>query len=141
MADFSALCPLFNTGVYGCVTFPMIPMSTKTTSAMFNYGFNFGRSVIITHAFVQKVTAFASTCTAVKIKLAKAAAYATTYALRTVFASYTLSGTSTVQATGRWLTMTVTAKTFSATSVLHVHSSKSEANAKNVNVIIRYKER
>ncbi len=141
MSDFSALCPLFNTGVYGEITLPMINMASRTTSAMFYYGLPFGRSVIVTAAYVQKVTAFASTCTAVKIKLAKAAAAATTYALRTVFASYTLSGSSTVQATGKWLTMTVTAKTFGATSVLHVHSSKSEAGAKNVNVIIRYKEK
>jgi len=141
MADFSSLCPLFNTGVYSEVTFPMIPMTSKTTSAMFNYGYNFGRSVIVTGAFVQKVTTFVSTCTAMKIKLAKAAAAATTYGLRTVFASYTLSGSAVVQATGKWLTMTVSAKTFGATSVLHVHSSKSEAGAKNVNVIVRYKEK
>lgn len=141
MADFSALCPLFNTGVYSEVTFPMIPMTSKTTSAMFNYGFCFGRSVIVTAAYVQKVTTFGTTCTAAKIKLAKAAAASTTYALRTVFASYTLSGSSTVQATGKWLTMTVSAKTFGATSVLHVHSSKSEVGAKNVNLIIRYKEK
>lgn len=141
MADFSSLCPIFNTGVYGCVTFPMVNMTSKTTSAMFNYGMPFGRSVIVTNAYVQKVTAFAATCTAVKIKLAKAAAAATTYALRTVFASYTLSGSATVQATGKWLTMTVTAKTFGATSVLHIHSSKSEAGAKFVNVIVRYKEK
>lgn len=141
MSDFSSLCPIFNTGVYSEVTFPMIPMTSKTTSAMFQNGFAFGRTVIVTAAYVQKVTAFAATCTALTVKLAKAAAASTTYALRTVFASYVLSASSTTQATGRWLAMTVTAKTFTASSVLHVHSSKSEAGAKNINLIVRYKEK
>lgn len=141
MADFSSLCPLFNTGVYGEITLPMINMASRTTSAMFCQSPPFGRSVIITAAYIQKVSAWASSCTAVKIKLAKAAAQATTYALRTVFASYTMSGSSTVQALGKWLTMTLTAKTLGATSVLHVHSSKSDSGAGRCNILIRYKEK
>lgn len=141
MSDFSSLCPLFSTGVYGEITLPMINFTSRTTSAMFCQTPPFGRSVIITAAYIQKVSAFAASCTAVKLKLAKAAAQSTTYALRTVFASYTLSGTSAVQALGKWLTMTLTAKTLGATSVLHVHSSKSDNGAGRVNVVIRYKEK
>ena len=139
MSDFSSLCPLFNTGVYSEITLPYIFIGTRSTTNKFEGGFPFGRSVIVTAAYVKKHTTPVSTTSAITLKLAKAATWAAT---RTVFASKLLSKTVTTQAVGRYLTMTVTAKTFGATSVLHVVSGSKEATCSvHASILVRYKEK
>lgn len=137
MSDFSDLCPLFNTGVYSEITLPYINLASRSSTQEFEGGLPFGRSVIVTAAYVKKHTDI-STTASLTIKLAKAASWAAT---RTVFASLVLSGTTTTQALGKYLAMTVTAKTFGATDVLNLQSSAAEANAKHVSIIVRYKEK
>lgn len=140
MADFSALCPLFNTGVYHETTFGgPISLVSLTTGAKFACLPPFGRSVIVTHAYVAKITTFAATCTAMKLAICRAATWAAT---RTVFGTIILSRTITTQIIKKPLPVTIaTAKTFSATQVLHLKSLKSEAGARTVNIWIRYKDK
>jgi hypothetical protein len=74
-----------------------------------------------------------------KLAIARAATWAAT---RTVFGTIILSATITTQAVKKPLAFTIgTAKTFSATQVLHLKSLKSEAGARTVNIWIRYKEK
>lgn len=141
MSDFSDLCPLFNTGVYKEIMVPYIDVSGGTTSICMCAFPPFGRSVIVTDFYAAKLTAFASTCTAVKIKLYRAATAGGTMASGTAFASLTLSGSATVQALNKYLTGTTTDTTFSATQILKLGKTKDEAGAKHVAVIIRYKEK
>ena len=138
MSDFSSLCPLFNTGMYSEITLPYISLTSRSTTNKFEGGIPFSRSVIVTHAYVKKHTTFTATATAVKLALCRAASWAAT---RTVFATIVLSATVTTQAVGKYLPFTVTAKTFSATQVLNLKALKKEAGAKNVSVVVRYKEK
>jgi hypothetical protein len=141
MSDFSDLCPLFNTAVYSEITLPYVSLASKTTSENITGTPAFSRSVIVTHAYIKKHTTFAATCTALKALLYRAGSWATAYASKTVFASFTLSATVTTQIRGKYLAMTVTAQTFTATDVLALMVNKSEAGARMVDVLVRYKEK
>jgi len=138
MSDFSSLCPLFNTGVYSEITLPYISLTSRSTTNSFEGGIPFSRSIIVTHAYVKKHTTFTATATAVKLALCRATSFA---AAKTVFATIILSSTITTQKIGKYLPFTVTAKTFSATQTLNLKALKKEAGAKNVSVIVRYKEK
>jgi hypothetical protein len=141
MSDFSDLCPLFNTGAYGEIMAPHITLVTRTTSEHFWSFPPFGRSVIVTDFYVAKHTTFAATCTALKLIMFRAATKGTARGAATAFASIVLSATITVQPIGRCLTGTTTDTTFSATQILKFFCNKSEAGAKHVSVIVRYKEK
>lgn len=139
MAAFSALCPLFNTGVYGELLFPgPVSCTNRSTTNRVDGLPPFSRTVVVTHAYVKKNTTFAGTATAVKLALVRAATWLAT---RTVFATINLSSTITTQKVGKWLAFTVTAKTFSATQLLQLKFLKKEAGAKGVEVMVRYKEK
>jgi len=138
MSDFSNICPVFKAGMYSELTFPYIDLASRSTTNNFGGNFAFGRSVIVTAAYVRKQSTFAGTCTAMKLKIGKAASWAATLS---VFASVTLSATITTQAVGKYLGFTTTAKTFGATDVLRFQSGKSEAGAKIVDVMVRFKEK
>lgn len=137
MSNFSDLCPLFNTGVYSELTLPSVIVKSISTTTKIGPGVPFGRSVIVTHAYVRRQTDISTTVT-YTAKLAKAASWSAT---QTVFASCKISATTTTYPVGRYKAMTVTAKTFSATDVLHIANSKNEANMTTVDFIIRYKEK
>lgn len=136
MSDFSSLCPLFNTGVYSEITFPWIVAGSVSTTTSLGPGIPFGRSVIVNAAYARLRTDISTTVT-FTTKLAKAASWAAT---RTVFASCRLSGSNTAYTNKRYKAFTVTAKTFTATDVLHIVGSKNTA-MKTIDVIVRYKER
>lgn len=139
MSDFSDLCPLFNTGVYGELTIPYFSVTAKSTTTTIEGFPKFDRSVIVTGAYIRKKTTPASTTAAIVLKLGKAASWAAT---RTVFASYKLSKTTTTQVLGKYLAMTqASAKTFSATDVLHVSVGSNETIGENVGFLIRFKEK
>jgi len=137
LSDFSDLCPLFNTGMYSEVTFPYVSLSAVSTTEGIG-GYIFGRSVIVTAAYVAKHTNIPSSTDAFKVKLALAATYG---ASLTVFASYKVSNTTTTEAVGKYCAMTVTAKTFGATSVLLISNDGAEAAAQHQSIIVRYKEK
>ena len=141
MSDFSDLCPLFNTGVYNEIMAPSMTLtSISTTNHLFRFP-PFGRSVIVTDFYANKLTTFAATCTAIKLILKRGATAGTAAGSKTAFASVTLSATVTTQTKGEFLTGTCTDTTFSATQILSIHTSKKEAGAKTSHAIIRYKEK
>jgi len=137
MSDFSDLCPLFNTGVYGEITFPYVSLSAVSSTEGIG-GYVFGRSVIVTAAYVSKHTTVPSSTDAFTVKLAMAATYAASI---TAFASQKISNTTTTQALGKLLTMTVTSKTFGATDVLLLSTDGVQANSKHQSVYVRFKEK
>lgn len=143
MSDFSTLCPLFNTGMYsemsiypGTLTMTSLPASTTTKLA----GIPFSRSVIVTHAYLAKITTPASTTANATVKLYRAASWAAT---ATVFASCKVSKSVTTQAINKYIAFTIaSAKTFSATQYLIMRSTVGTARAKTVrNIVVRYKEK
>lgn len=138
MSDFSELCPLFNTGVYSELTLPYINMSGKSTTEKPDGGYPFGRSVIVTAAYLKKHTDFTATATACKVYLCRQTTFGAT---KTVFASLALSATDVTFKTGKWLAFTTTAKTFSATQVLAVRAASKKTGMKHCSVLVRYKEK
>ena len=137
MSDFSALCPLFNTGVYSTLTIPYVSVSGISTTSKVG-GYVFGRSVIVTAAYLVKHTAFSATATACKVYLCRQASYNAT---KTVFASIALSATDVTFAVGKCLAFTVTAKTFSATQYLTIRANAKKTGMKTISVMARYKEK
>lgn len=138
MSDFSDLCPLFNTGVYSELTLPYLNTASISSTAECG-GFKFGRSVIVTDAYLMKHTTLTTSTDAYKILLDKATSYAA--ATKTTFASYTISETVTVQAIGKPLAMTVTDKTFGASDYILVTTGGSEGGGRYVSLIVQYKEK
>jgi hypothetical protein len=139
MSKFSDLCPLFNTGVYSELTLPYVNMAVSATDKA-DGGYVFGRSVIVTAAYIKKHTAFTATATATAAYLCRQASIDAT---KTVFASIALSATDTAATAvpRRWKAMTVTAKTFNATQVLVVRANKLRTGMKHCSFIVRYKEK
>jgi hypothetical protein len=139
--DFSALCPLFNSGMYSELTIPgVFSTASKSTTTRFA-GIIFGRSVIVTAGYLAKMTALASATAKCKIALCRAASWGAT---ASVFATLQLSKTTTVQILNKYIAFTqAAAKTFSATQMLIIKSrTASKATGKSVRgFVIRYKEK
>jgi hypothetical protein len=138
MSDFSDLCPLFNTGVYGEVTLPYLVLASISSTSEAG-GYIFGRSVIVTAAYNIKHTTIASTTDSFTILLDHGTSYGA--ATKTTFASHVVSKTVIVQAIGEPVAMTVTAKTFGATDALTVTTDGAESGAKHHSIIVRFKEK
>jgi hypothetical protein len=139
--DFSAICPLFNTGVYSELTIPgPFNLASPTSITTRFAGILFGRSVIVTAAYLAKMTALASATANCNVKLFRSSSWKVT---GTAFASCKLSKTTTVQALRKYIAFTMAAaKTFSATQWLLVKETKATASAKSIHgVIVRYKEK
>jgi len=140
MSDFSSLCPLFNTGVYSEVTFPTVTVASISTTTTIGPAIPFGRSVIVTGAYVKRTADISSTVT-YTVKLAKMTAWSVKISGATVFASCKISSTATAYPITRYKAFTVTAKTFNATDLLVVKNSKNEASMTTLDLIVRYKEK
>jgi hypothetical protein len=140
MANFSQLCPLFNTGMYSEVTFPTIILANISTTTTIGPGIPFGRSVIVTHAYARRAVDLTAAVT-YTMKLGKMAAWSVKVAAATIFASCKMSTTVTAYPVGRYKAFTVTAKTFNATDILVVQNSQKEAAMQNTDIIVRYKEK
>jgi len=142
MSDFSSLCPLFNTGVYSELTIPgpLTPDNLASTTTKLA-GIIFGRSVIVTAAYLSKMTTQATVSSNPTVKLYRQASWASTTA--TCFASFEVSKTITTQICNKYLAFTMAAaKTFSATQMLTVRANKARENAKSIHgIIVRYKEK
>jgi hypothetical protein len=147
MSDFGELCPLFNTGVFSEITFPHVRMSDTTICANYLMAsvaamasgsgyFTFGRTVVITKAYMRKQVLGDSAVVAVLQH------HTSINAIGTVFASLTF----TVSVTGftpyyAWIPMTVTDTTFSATDILGLAAASVVVSAGIYDLIIRYKEK
>lgn len=146
MADFSQLCPLFNTGVYSEVTIPNLGFSalSLTGNALGGKGakatqpasFKFQRTVVVTKVYVAHNSGGSQAC----ILLAKRHA-ATGTATGTTFASLAFSTSSTVYPPGRVRALTTTAKTFAAADVLGFALKTKKTDAGRYHFIVRYKEK
>jgi hypothetical protein len=139
MSDFSSLCPIFNTGVYHEITLPVRIPTSVTSSTTRVGGICFGRSVIVTAAYIAKQTANTSTTANLTVKLYRAASFA---AANTSFATLKISKTVTAVPLDKMAAMNVAAKTFSATQWLIVRYSKATATARSIRpIIVRYKDK
>ena len=146
MADFSQLCPLFNTGVYSEVTFvnlgftgvstTMNAMAGAVAKATQPGAFKFGRTVIVTKVYCQKQIA----ATTKPIVLAMRHA-ATGTAAGTAFASLAMTLTVTKNPIGKLAAMTTTAKTFLAADVLGFSNKTKKTAGGRFHFVVRYKER
>lgn len=141
MSDFSSLCPLFNTGMYSELTIPGPLLQDNLASTTTKLaGILFQRSVIVTAAYLAKMTALATVSLNPTVKLYRQSSWP---AVGTCFASFEISKTTTTQILAKYLAFTMAAaKTFSATQWLTVRGDKSRVNGKSIyGVIVRYKEK
>lgn len=145
MADFSELCPLFNSGVFNEITFADMRMTTCATIynglvGSLNYTrtavFTFGRTVVVTGAFVRQYSRGASEMIVILNH------HTTQVAAGTVFGTLQFSITVSGIEIATWVPMTVTEKTFTSSEVLGFSmATGTGANAGCYDLIVRYKEK
>jgi len=146
MTDFSELCPLFDTGVFNEFTFPEVSLSDISACAnalMFSADaqasssadFNFGRTVIVTNAWLRVRIAPAGSCI-IHLKH-----HTTMRAAGTIMG--TLSGTTTGVGfdAHAWVPMIVTAATFDSAAVLGLAPATVSSDNGVYDLMIRYKEK
>jgi len=147
MSDFGELCPLFNTGVFSEITFPNVRMSdvSSCANALFaTYAamasgsgyFTFGRTVVVSGAWLRKVVAGDG---AMIFNLNH---HSSINSVGTSFGSLTVS----VSVTGMgvlcgYVPMTVTGMTFTSAEILGLSPATVTVSGTAVDLIIRYKEK
>jgi hypothetical protein len=147
MSDFAELCPLFSTGVFNELVFPNVHLTDCTlcgnvlrasiaAMASTDSAFTFGRTVIVTNAWLKKRNVNESAVVAVLQH------HTSGNAVGTIFASLTVS----VSVTGQtplyaWIPMTVTEKTFTSSEVLGLAALSVVVSAGSYDLMIRYKEK
>ena len=151
MADFGELCPLFYTGVYSEVCFPKIPMTghagttnallgtlSITTSAEKAGAFTFGRTVVVTGAYVRHQGIAVKGEEALQLKHC-----ATLRASGTIFASVTINVTQSFQDIYTYIPFTMTGdKTFTSDEVLCFTDATVTALSSGVyDLIVRFREK
>jgi hypothetical protein len=148
-SDFGQLCPLFESGVFHEVLFPDVHMTDISICANALIGtleglpsqlgdWNFGRTVIVTEAWVKKVSNVAST---EQLDLMH---HTSMSAVGTVIGTVTLSASITGQPIGAgYIPVTIpVAFTFASSDVLGlIPDSVDTANNGRGDLIIRYKEK
>jgi hypothetical protein len=152
MSDFGELCPLFNTGVCNEITFPAIDMIAISASGNAIYGtkwpsitmigyFTFGRTVVVTGAFVRRTSA-----NSVEVNLYlrhhSAAIGAVSGVAGTVFGSATITPTISILDNYAYKPFTVTETTFTSTDVLGLAPSLGAAGSMGTyDLIVRYRDK
>jgi hypothetical protein len=147
MSDFGELCPLFNTGVFSEITFPYVRLSDTTLCGNYLFAsvaamasgsgyFTFGRTVIVTGAYLRKQTLGESNVLVVLQHHTSLNAVGTVFA--TLAVSVTVTGHTPYYA---WLPMNVTAATFTSTDVLGMAAASVVVSAGIMDLIVRYKEK
>jgi len=152
MSDLSELCPLFETGVFGEVTFHRLVNLTGLTTGgnaladpIITAGtqggvFVFGREVVVTDCFIRKClrTANGSNHTQELMRLRHRNSAGAT---PTAFGLATVTTTSSVYTQHTWWPMTLTDTTFTANAVLDFsHTTLSETAVGSYDLIVQYKE-
>lgn len=157
MSDFGELCPLFSTGVFNEITFPQLAMTGFSATAVDNkYGnallgtltftksngyFTFGRTVVVTGAFVRrnKTSDSGGIQRVCLVKFTRTpGVYQTGESLGTVLFSVTSDGVGALT----WIEMTVAAKTFTSSDILGFSMVTGTAlSAGTYDLIVRYKEK
>ena len=146
MSDFSELCPLFETGVFNEILFPYMPMTgvTATLNALMGTitaskigWFTFGRTVVVTGAFVRRVGA-----TVEGAMILQLMHQTSQTAAQTVFGTFTVSTTGDGMDALTWAPMDVTAKTFTSSDILGFTMAVGSALSAGVyDLIVRYKDK
>ena len=148
MTDFGELCPLFETGVYKEVTFPGIRQvsgvsvtanlleGTVSAGAGALSAFSFGRTVVVTDAFIQR---YATAKAAENLYLGHRT---TAAAAATAFGTATITTTLDVYTEWTWQAMTTASTTFTASEVLNLSLGTVTATFNgNYSLIVRYREK
>jgi hypothetical protein len=152
MSDFSELCPLFETGVFKEILFPRLVMTLTAQACNALEGsctagalatkenFTFGRTVVITNAYIRKWTANAVTCTIHLDHRSTAGATPTIFGTATIF--MTATAVSAINPKHTWQVVTVDAKTFTSSEVLGVCiGGGTTSSGGEYDLLIRYKEK
>jgi hypothetical protein len=148
MSDFGELCPLFNTGVFGEVTFPIMTLSAKDVTADLLAGstdqarpgyFTFGRTVIVTEAFLKRELINTTETTLwLRHKLS-----GTQGIIGTVFGSITIPLSMSAHQHGFWKKFVpFVGRTFTSDEVLALGvASDLTVSSGKVALMVRYKEK
>lgn len=147
MSDFSELCPLFNTGVFNEVTFNDIPMSAVSICANALSGtiraahqgyFTFGRTVVVTGAFVRRLVANSVEAALLLQRRASGEAVGTTFGSLTIPVSV-----SSHEIPYTWAPFTLSVeKTFTSSDVLGFTLATAIAGSAGVyDLMVRYREK
>jgi len=151
MSDFSELCPLFNTGVFSEVSFPFLVNLTAISTTMNALscaeatsdqasGFSFGRTVIVTEAFLRRFTATADSSNNQEMHMRLRHRH-TAAATPTSFGLLTVTVTSSVMTRYTWNAMAITETTFTSDAVIDLGIDTVTATAIGCyHLIVRYKE-
>jgi hypothetical protein len=149
MSDFGELCPLFNTGVFNEITFPVIVSTASSDTVNLLEGlstagalagkdnFTFGRTVVVTNAFIRKWTAN------LEIMYMHLKHYTSAGATPTAFGTWTISNTYTLEEVKyHWKAVTHTDKTFTSDEVLGLSvSCGTTSSGGEYDLIVQYKEK
>ena len=157
MADFSELCPLFNTGVFKEITFPNVQAGNDVYATYLTYNmlegaggaslmltagtgismFMFGRTVVVTDAWLQRIAANKTAQNFILQHKTSAAAAGT------AFASVAISASLSVHTITGWKTFdTCTDTTFTSSEVLGLTiGTVTGDTVGSYNLIIQYKEK
>jgi hypothetical protein len=152
MSDFSELCPLFETGVFNEVTFDhlvnltgitpthnILACGPDLTSDQVS-GFSFGRTVVVTEAFLRRYTATADSSNNQEMHL-RLRHRASKAATPTNFGLLTVTTTGSVMTSYNYNAMTVTDTTFTSDAVLDLGiGTVTETAMGCYSLIVRYKE-
>lgn len=148
MSDFGELCPLFNTGVFNEITFPKIGLSGITASGNALVGslassitmkgyFTFGRTVVVTGAFVRRIS-LNEASNLIHIKH-----HTSQTAVGTIFGTLTLASQVSLWDNYAWVPFALfTEKTFTATDILGLAPAVGTATSAGcIDLIVRYREK
>jgi len=146
MSDFSELCPLFHSGVFHEITFPQINMTGVTATVNALVGtlvhtaiqglFKFGRTVVVTGAFVKRLTVQVSEGIVVLNH------HKSELTAGTEFGSLSIETTLSAMEQFGWIPMNVTAKTFTSSEILGISMATGTTDGPGeYDFIIRYKEK
>ena len=151
MSDFSELCPLFTTGVFNEVTFPgpiylsavltQVNLLAGTVAAAKEGYFTFGRTVVVTGAFLRRLVATNTTETSL-ILLHKTSG--TAALTGTIFGSITLPLTGSAHFVGfTWAPFIISAeKTFTSDEVLSLQIDAAlTVSSGAVELMVKYREK
>jgi hypothetical protein len=150
MSDFGELCPLFDTGVFSEVVFPS-PIGISLVGTLKNLllgtqqvsndlgAFTFGRTVVVTEAFIRRQLTNVNTETTMYLKHQLCATIAAT---TTIFASCTLAVSgSQHQPPGYKPFAAFTGKTFESNDVLCLAVLSGADDSGNIGLMVRYREK
>jgi len=151
MSDFGELCPLFNTGMFHEIVFPgpialtdvgtlqdLLAGTANQSGGALASGFMFGRTVIVTEAFIQNYeTTDVETSIYLKHKTSGTQACA-----GTIIGTCTLPVSGSAHGLGMWKPMvSFVGKTFTSNEVLALVKVSTNDDSGSIGLMVRYKDK